>query len=257
MWKCGNLREVSGFKGEDFVLVFYRCGSRCSFLGFNPWEKEEDMKIRNYSFAALFAVGILLLTGISVRAQGRFEITPFGGYETSGSYPLTNNSSISPLVDKLQVHDAVSYGTFLDHNLTENFQLEFMWDRNNTSYSGRQILTNTYSKLYNSDVDQFQFGGLYMLRNSSHAIRPYIAASVGFTHDGNDSGVPDTTKFGYSVGGGVKYYATRHLGFRVDTRFMPTYGSSSPGGCDVFYGCYTAHHFLNRGNFVGGIILRF
>ncbi len=215
------------------------------------------MKIGTFSFAAFIATGIFLLAGGFARAQGRFEVTPFGGYETSGSYPLTNSSSISPLYDKLRIKDSVAYGTFLDYNLSENFQLEFMWDRNNTSYSGRQILDGAYAKLYRADVDQFQFGGLYMLRNSSHALRPYVAASAGFTHDSNDMGIPDRTKFGYSVGGGVKYYATRHIGLRADARFMPTYGSSSSGGCDIFYGCYTAHHYLNRGNFAGGVIFRF
>src|SRR6516225_4912636 len=90
---------------------------------------------------------MLILSGaISVRAQGKFEVTPFAGYETSGSYPvsLNSNSGITNPINQLRVNDALAYGTFLDYNLTENFQIEFMWDRNNTSYSARQVSDGSY-----------------------------------------------------------------------------------------------------------------
>jgi opacity protein-like surface antigen len=210
-----------------------------------------------------FLLSILVFTSVSAKAQGRFEITPFAGYETSGSYPIdvfSNNGTVLAPVDKLRVNEALAYGTFLGFNLTENAELEFMWDRNNTSFSARNALTDEYSKAYNSNIDQYQFGGLYMLLNSSHRVRPYVAASLGFTHEGNDGGTPSRTAFAYSVGGGVKYALTRHLGLRGDARFMPTYGSTGNATyCDPFFGCYNARvsNYLNRGNFVGGIIFNF
>jgi len=224
--------------------------------------------------AWILAVAAFLLMAISTKAQGRFEISPFVGYETSGSYPISVLSSVgggsSALVDRLRVNDALSYGSFLGYNLTENFQLEFMWDRNNTSYSAHDITTLEYFKAYDSNIDQFQFGGLYMFRGSEHKLRPYAAASLGFTHDSNStvatagsvetSTTPNRTAFSYSVGGGVKYYLNRHVGLRGDIRFLPTYGSSSIGQyCDPFYGCYNAkvRNYLDRGNFVGGLIFRF
>jgi len=221
----------------------------------------------------ILAVATFLLAAVSTRAQSKFEVTPFVGYETSASYPISVFSTSGgplALVDNLRVNDAISYGTFLGYNLTENSQLEFMWDRNNTSYSGHDITTLQYYKAYNSDIDQFQFGGLFMFRGSEHKLRPYIAASLGFTHDSNGSvtspesstpaTTPNRTAFAYSVGGGMKYYINRHVGFRGDLRFLPTYGNSSNGEfCDPFFGCYTARvrNYLNRGNFVGGLIFRF
>jgi hypothetical protein len=225
------------------------------------------MKCRLPWFGSLWfgAAMLFLLAGTSVRAQGRFEATPFVGYETSGSYPVSPFNSAAQ-VDRFRINDAVAYGTFLDYSITENFQAEFMWNRNNTSYSARDTLTNSYFRAFDTDVDQFQFGGLYMFRSSDHALRPYVAASVGFTHDDNSnlSGVvgasSSRTAFSYSVGGGVKYYVNRHLGFRGDLRYLPTYGSSSYNSyCDPFFGCYTAKspNFLNRGSFTAGLILRF
>jgi Outer membrane protein beta-barrel domain len=217
------------------------------------------LKIRAMMFLGFIT---FLLTSLSANAQGRFEATPFVGYETSGSYPINifSNTGASGPVDRLQVNGALAYGTFLGFNLTENTQLEFMWNRNNTSFNARDALSGQYFKAFNSDIDQFQFGGLYMFRNSEHRLRPYVAASLGFTHDNNSDGTPNRTEFAYSVGGGVKYYINRHVGLRGDVRYMPTYGSSSYNTyCDPFFGCYSAKsaNFLNRGNFVGGIIFKF
>ena len=220
-----------------------------------------------YRMAWFLAVAAFLLMGVSTKAQGRFEVTPFVGYETSGSYPievLPGTGGSPALVDRLGVNDAISYGSFLDYNLSENFQLEFMWDRNNTSYSARDITTLEYFKAYNSDLDQFQFGGLYMFRGSEHRLRPYVAASLGFTHDSNSpistgfTFVSNRTAFSYSVGGGVKYGLNRHVGLRGDVRYLPTYGSSSDQTY-CYFGCYTARvpNYLSRGNFVGGLIFRF
>jgi outer membrane protein W len=222
------------------------------------------MKIRTMWIAA---VAMFLSAGISTNAQQRFEVTPFVGYETSGSYPLTNQSNsgaAAALVNQLRVNDALAFGTFLDYSVTENAQLEFMWNRNNTSYSAQSILTGQYFKAYNSTVDQFQFGGLYMFRSSDVRLRPYVAGSLGFTHDSNNpistgfTTVQDRTEFSYSVGGGVKYYINRHVGLRGDVRYLPTYGSSSDE-LYCYYGCYYASvaHFLNRGSFVGGIVFKF
>jgi opacity protein-like surface antigen len=215
------------------------------------------MKIRTISLVGL---ALCLLAAISTNAQQRFEITPFVGYETSASYPLTNVQipSGSAPVDRLRVNDATAFGTFLDYNLTENFQLEFMWNRNNTSYSARDILSNSYIAAYHSIIDQYQFGGLYMFRSSEQRLRPYMAGSVGFTHDSNSNNTPNRTEFSFSVGGGLKYALSRHLGLRGDIRYLPTYGSSSDA-LYCYFGCYTAtvRNFLNRASFTGGIILKF
>lgn len=215
------------------------------------------MKIR---YAIYLGLAVLLLSASPSRAQGRFEISPFVGYETGASYPVNVFSSPAP-VDRLRVNPSLAFGSFVDYNITENSQIDFMWNRNNTSYSAQSILTNQYHKAFDSTIDQFQFGFLYTFLNSEHRLRPYIVGSVGFTHDSNGSGTPNRTEFAYSLGGGVKYYVNRHFGLRGDVRYLPTYGSSTPGTyCDPYYGyCYTASlpNYLNRGSFVGGMIFRF
>jgi hypothetical protein len=209
------------------------------------------------------AMALFLFTCNVARAQQRLEITPFAGYETSGSYPVnvfTNTGGIAVPIDNLRVNGSTAYGVFLDYGVTEYFQPEFMWNHNDTSYSAHNILTNSYFNAFHSNIDQFQFGGLFMFLSSEHRLRPYAATSVGFTHDSNNNGNPNRTAFSWSIGGGVKYALGRHIGLRGDARYLPTYGNSGPGTyCDPFFGCYTTtiHNYLNRGSFTGGIIFKF
>jgi len=226
-------------------------------------KRREESQMKN-RFLCFLGFAIFLLTGLATQAQQRFEATPFVGYETSGSYPVNPLNTVGetlPPVNSLRVNDALAFGTFLDYNVTENTQVEFLWNRNNTSYSARSILTGQYHKAFNTTVDQFQFGGLYMFLNSAHRLRPYFAGGLGFTHDSNGSGTPNRTEFAFNIGGGVKYYLSRHIGLRGDVRYMPTYGSSTNGVyCDPYYGyCYNASipNYLNRGSFTGGVIFRF
>ena len=206
---------------------------------------------------------ISLFTALSVRAQQRYEITPFAGYESSASYPVSVFSSSgngTVPINRLRVDNSLAFGTMIDVGITENSQFDFMWNRNNTSYDAHNVLTNSYFHAYDSDIDQFQFGTLYMFRNSEVKLRPYIVGGLGFTHDSNSNSTPNRTEFSWSIGGGVKYYASRHVGFRADVRYFPTYGSSSNATyCDPFFGCYTTRvsNYLNRANVVGGIIFKF
>jgi len=212
------------------------------------------MKIR---MAWLAITVVFLFAGFTTHAQGRFEVTPFVGYETSGSYPVTTNNG---LIDSYRLNGSLAYGGFFDYSLTENFQPEFIWVHNNTSYSAHDIVTNSYFNAFHSDVNQFQFGMIYMFRSSEVKLRPYFGVGLGFTQESNNNGNPDRTAFGWNIGGGVKYYASRHVGLRGDIRYMPTYGSSSNAiYCDPFFGCYNVdvHNYLNRVNMVGGIIFRF
>jgi hypothetical protein len=186
----------------------------------------------------------------------KWEISPFVGYETSGSFPI--NTSL--IIDRVRVDSSASFGAFLDYSLTENTQAEFLWNRNNTSFSQHNFITNTYSKAFNSDVDQYSFGMLYMLRSVEKPLRPYIAGGLGFTHEFNDGLNTNHTSFSYSVGGGVKYSLARHFALRGDIRYMPTRANSTPQQfCSIYYGCYIANvrNYIHRGNFTGGIVFKF
>jgi hypothetical protein len=185
-----------------------------------------------------------------------WEITPFGGYETSGSYPISNSATI----DRIRADAGASFGTFVGWNFTDSFQFEGMWDRNMSSFAEHNTATGDYTTVYDSHIDQFSVGVNYSFRSPEQKIRPYVAAGLGFTHNSNSGGNPNDTEFAYNIGGGVKDYFSRHFGVRGDFRYMPTYANSSPATyCDPFGNCYVANqrNYLNRFNAVGGLIIRF
>lgn len=189
----------------------------------------------------------------------KWEFTPFVGYETPGSFPL-NSTSGTVTINDLRVNGATSFGTFIGYSIWSSMDFEFMWDRNLTSYSEQQTPGAPFMKAYNSTIDQYQFGPLFTLLGEEHKLRPFIAGGLGFTHEYNSGGNPTRMDFSYSIGGGVKYALTRHLSFRGDARYMPTYANSGLATyCDPFFGCYTAKvsQYQHRGNFVGGLAFRF
>lgn len=188
----------------------------------------------------------------------KWEFTPFVGYETSGSYPLSPTST-TVLVNDLRINGATSFGTFIGYSLTSNSQFEFLWDRNLTSYSLQPTPGAPYTKVYDSTVDQYQFGALYMFLGDEHKWRPYFAGSLGFTHEFNSGGNPTRLDFSYGIGGGVKYTLTHYLSFRGDARYMPTYANSGLATYCSPFGCYTAKvsQYQHRGNFLAGLAFHF
>ena len=213
----------------------------------------------------LLGGSICLAAGAPAMAQyggsrlEKWEFTPFVGYQTSGSYPL-NPTSTTVTVNDLRINGATSFGTFIGYSITPNAQFEFQWNRNLTSYSLQQTPGAPYMKAYDSSVDQYQFGVLYMFLGDEYKWRPYFAGSLGFTHEFNSGGNPTRLDFAYGIGGGVKYRLTRYLSFRGDARYTPTYANSGLATyCDPFYGCYTAKvsQYQHRGNFVAGLAFHF
>ena len=217
-------------------------------------------------------IGMMCLLGglLSLAASGpakaqygysrleKWEFTPFVGYETTGSYPLSPTTTTA--ANALRINGAASFGTFIGYSLTSNAQFEFLWDRNMTTYSVQPAPGQAFMKAYDSSVDQYQFGILYMFLGDEHKWRPYFAGGLGFTHEFNSGGNPTRLDFSYGIGGGTKYTLTKHISFRADARYMPTYANSSiQTFCDPFFGCYNAKvsQYQHRGNFLAGLAFHF
>lgn len=223
------------------------------------------MKVR------LHVAALVLLFGTSLFAQSsyhktnndRWEVSPFVGYETHGSYPIdatsSNLTTVPPTADQIRVDGGLAYGAMLDYGFNQNLQFEFLYARNPTTYSQHDYTTDLYSPIYDSTVQAFQWGVLAQFR-TDQKLRPYIAGGLGFVHESNGEMNPNRTAFAYNIGGGVKYFVSDHFGFRGDFRYLPTYGNSGQGQqCDYFGNCYNAtiRNYEKRTMFSGGLIFRF
>lgn len=222
--------------------------------------------------AIVSAMVLAAASAVPARAQTlqKIEVTPFVGWETSGSYPVDLTANPSSDVQAFRADANRTFGFTLDYLLGDDFAAEFLWADNATTYSAQSVATGAWTEAFPSHISQYQFGGLYYARDRTKALRPYLVGSLGFTHDGNGGGNAGRTAFGFGVGGGVRYRLASHFALRTEARWMPTYGSSGLGTiCDSGYGgdylgygigdyCYngTVHNYLQRFHFDIGITIR-
>jgi len=234
------------------------------------------MKLRGLSW--LISALLVFSVAASAQRKGKFEISPFAGWESSGSFPVQTTTVVTggsfvptvpattSTVDRLRLDSSLAYGAYVDYAILEQLVLEGLWAHNQTTYSQHDFSTGLYSFAFDSHVDQVEFGVLYPFRfggfyyTEDRHFEPFVAGGVGFTHESNGQGNPNRTSFAFNLGGGAKLFLSKNFGLRGDIRYMPTYANTTNGvSCDFFGNCFSVkqRNFQNRAMFTGGIILRF
>jgi opacity protein-like surface antigen len=163
----------------------------------------------------------------SAFAQHEFEVAPFGGTKFGGTIDFTNSiqTPSNPNVDYYTIKSSVDYGILADYTLFSSIpslQLEFMWNHQPTDLDQHIYQTNTKEFLTSADLDQYEWGFSYTLRDPSKHIRPYIVGGLGFTHFSSGGYLPFTNTFAYNLGGGAKYFFNSHIGLRLEARWAPS-----------------------------------
>jgi outer membrane protein W len=195
----------------------------------------------------------------SAHAQGRFELTPFGGTRFGGQVDLTTPNTEN--FDYLKIKSTWDYGVIADYNIWSKFQAEVMWNRQPTQFEPHIFMTSSFSTPSDATLDMIQFSGLYEFGNERAKLKPFVVAGLGFTHFNSDIELPFDNRFSANVGGGVKYFFTRHVGVRMEARYSPTQTTSSiQPVCDPFFGgCFNTkiHNYAQQGQANLGLIFRF
>lgn len=206
-----------------------------------------------------FVAAIVILGSCSLTSQVptyeesplRFDFTPLIGYRTILSFPTGQNGQ--PATPNLVLSDRPSYGFAVGGRLNEEDLVEFRWARQNTRARLENSLTSTKVTL-----DQYQgdFTHEYILDNWPKSARPFVIGSVGATHIGGEA--TSFTRFSFGLGGGVKFYFTRHFGVRLQGEWLPVVLNPSVafvcgGGCIVHIRATLA----SQGEFVAGPVFRF
>lgn len=205
---------------------------------------------------AVAVLALLLASALSCVAQQRFEIQPFGGYKYGGGVDVAGN----PLgFNRINVESSLSYGVTATFNPAARLGLEFMWDRQPTHATGSFSSGGTYPTKVGFTMDQYHGNILFSFADHESKLEPFLL--VGFGASDMHGGGSSTTKFSFGVGGGVKYFMTRHLGFRAQARYTPTYAYTSNGGvwCNWWGYCWVVpnDHFIQQGDVTGGVVVRF
>jgi opacity protein-like surface antigen len=170
-----------------------------------------------------FFAGILIagMTITSAAGAAEFEITPFAGYTGGGDFNNTQTGG------SLSFDDTSSYGIMLDFKQAEDSWIELYFSRQQTRLRTDQGLF-VGTPLFDVDIEYYHIGGTYGA--ASGMVRPFVVGTVGATRmDPKEAGLQSETKFSLSLGGGARFYLTKHVGLRLDARWFGTFigGSGS------------------------------
>ena len=148
----------------------------------------------------------------------RFDVTPFIGYRTSMSFsvePHVSGTNPSVVVDA-----GPSFGASFGVRLQEDGLAEVRWARQD-SYLQSEGISPPFPRQH-VILDQFHadFSREYTLDELRPWAKPFVLLSVGATHISNRSDL-NFTRFSFGIGGGMRFYATRHIGFKVQAEWLP------------------------------------
>jgi len=202
------------------------------------------------------------LKAIRFEGSGRVGWTFADGVSASNSVTASDGN----IYNRVDPADSMSWGFTLGMFLTRNFELEFIFDRQQTTLeaSGTQTV----------EVDSLNIGNYhgtlaYNFGTGDSSVRPYFFGGLGATSysslsfvgaDGKARDIPGQSRLSTTFGGGVKVYKGR-VGVRGDVRMTPTYIKSDASGwwCDPYWGCYVTSksQYAWQIQMTGGVTVRF
>jgi len=186
----------------------------------------------------------------------RFDFTPFIGYRTSMSFPVEPH--VTAMNPRVVLDASPSYGGSLGMRLkNEDDLVEIRWARQD-SYVHTEDITPQPSR-QRVILDQFHadFSHEPLIEDWVSWARPFVLASVGGTHVSSSTNI-SFTRFSFGIGGGVRFYASRHLAFKIQAEWLPVFVDPNVAficgsGCIVHVGGTAS----SQGEVFVGTILRF
>ncbi len=165
----------------------------------------------------------------------QFTFSPFLGVRLGGRIAIN-----TPNVDYLGIHSSFNGGFNLGARVMPGLYGEFMWNRQSTTLSAHDALSNTNTTLTNhAHLDMWQGSLLYEIPTHSQLV-PFAVAGIGLTHFDSHGILSFDNRFSYNIGGGVKYLLTRQVALRSELRYSPSRTTTaSTVFCDPFLGCFT------------------
>jgi len=160
----------------------------------------------------LFLTGATSVLAEETQSRPRTEITPFVGWRFGGSLEEETTGA------SIEFEDAKSFGLVIDYTIEPDKQVEIYISRQYTSLEGfdtDELNGESFKK--DLTVDYYHIGGVYLI--SGDKLRPFVSGTIGLTvFNPDDPDLSSETKASLALGTGVKYYASKHLGLRLEGR---------------------------------------
>jgi hypothetical protein len=170
------------------------------------------------------------------------------------------------IYNRVDPADSMSWGFTLGVFLNRNFEVEFIFDRQQTTLEASGTKTVEIDSL---SIGNYHGTLAYNFGSGDSSVRPYFFAGAGATSysplsfvgaDGKAREIAGQTRLSPTFGGGVKVYRGR-IGARAEVRMTPTYIKSDATGwwCDPYWGCYVTSksQYAGQIQMTGGVTVRF
>ncbi len=212
--------------------------------------------------AKILIVAMILVLGTTAAwAQGRFEITPFVGYRTTGSF-----SGGQLDYTDFHIKDGLAYGVSVGYAFSPLFTLEFQWSRSDSSITAHGP-TLASTKLADATTDVYHGNFLFFFRPVEYKLRPFFVFGLGATvvnpknaTIGANPNPGAASRFSWNLGLGAQYQATNRIGLRLQARWLPCYINSSSAWFIDWWGypwLVPVSNYMNQFEFTGGLTFRF
>jgi opacity protein-like surface antigen len=205
------------------------------------------MAMRKLSGLAL----AMLLAAVPSRAQ-HWELTGTAGFTTKASIEVTNSD-----ISSVQVNDGFSWGVSAGYYFNPHYGFEAAFNSQATAIG----IEGFDDSIFDITVNQLHGNFIFQFGLEDAKARPFIVAGAGASVFNPESGFDSETKFSWSIGGGLKYFANDRFGVRIQGLYKPTIMNDDPGGywCDGFGFCYYVADtdWLDQVEFSGGLVFKF
>jgi hypothetical protein len=203
---------------------------------------------------------IVLSPALSAQQQSepkplRFDVTPFAGYRTSMSFLI--EPPVLGTNPRLLLDASPSYGASFGVLLPEDGEVEVRWARQDSYIHSEDITPQVPRQRVILDQFHGDFSREFFVEDWGPRAKPFAMLSVGATHVSSTTST-SFTRFSFGIGGGIRFYANRHFGFKVQAEWVPVLVNPQVaficgGGCVV----HVASTLGSQGEILAGPILRF
>ena len=206
---------------------------------------------------ATLAMVVLPAVAAAGDRDTRIELTPTLGFRAGGEF----DSDLDIGFDfDTEVDESESFGFTLGFGLSKHWNLEFLWDEQDSVLVDEGFLFPD-ERLFDLSVTYAQIGFTYDWTPGQ--LQPFVSGGIGVTRfEPEPSDLSDEDRLSTSIGGGFKLMFSDNVGLRIEGRVFSTFLEDDEDFyCydDGYYDdyCETDEDFFIQAQARAGLVLRF
>jgi opacity protein-like surface antigen len=155
-------------------------------------------------------------------------------------------------IEDLQAGGGFTWGVEAGLFFSDHFGFEASWVRQESAV--RIGTTDGSADLFDMKLSQLHGNLVYRFGPDNARLVPFVLAGAGAAFLSADD-LDGETKFAWTLGAGLKWFASERVGLRAQARYVPTMlDDESSEVCDPFGFCQGS---LSQFELMGGVVLRF